>query len=141
MRRGYRACQVRDEDADYRRHLRGFSAHDYSKRIPAKSPGLAEAIMQVAHVVLLNKIWIVSEHSNHRRRCLHLRGIVQLDLTPCCLRRLAATDDLLERRVHLRCADTFVPLGVDLEEQLENFRHPLSTQRGSKYERHELQKR
>ena len=90
--------------------------------------------------MLLHEVGIVAEDGDDWRSGLHLRRIIQLHLASSCLRRLSPADDLPQGRIHLRRADPLVALGVDLEDQLENSRHSLSTYRRCENERHELEK-
>src|SRR5689334_1766153 len=141
VRRRDRSGQISDEDADYRRHLGRLATHDDAQRVAAKPPRFAEAVVEVANVMLLHQIRIVAKHRDHRWRGLDLRRVIQLDLSARCLRRLPPTNDLFQRRIYLRSADALVPLCVDLEQQLQNLRHTLATQRRREHERDEFQER
>src|SRR5207237_439157 len=107
--------EISDEDADYRRHLRGFAPHDDAERVATKTPRFAESVVEVANVMLLHQIRVVAKYCNYWRCGFHLRCVIQLDLPSCRLRRLPATDDLLQRRVYLRSADALVPLSIHFE--------------------------
>src|ERR1700694_2988150 len=139
IRRRNRAGEIREYDADYRRHLCRLSTHDDAEGIAAESPRFAKAVVQIANVVLLYEVGIVSKDGDHWRCRLDLGGVVQLDLSSGGLRGLASPNDLGQRGIHLRSADPLVALRIHFQQQLEDLGHSLSAQGRSKHERDELE--
>src|SRR5205085_6298430 len=74
-----------------------------------------------------------------RRRSLYLRCVIELHFATCCLRRLASRNQRFERRVHLRCSDSFFSFRVDVNDEVQQLRDALSCECGKKNERDELE--
>src|SRR5687767_13613238 len=137
----HRAREVRDENPEKRMHLRGFPPHDYAQRIARESPCLTKAVVEVADIVLLHEVGVVSENGDRRRGGLHLRRVIELHFTSRGLRRLLPRDKCLEGRVDLRRSDALLPLGVDIENHAQQLGDTLSRKRRKKNERNELEER
>src|SRR5262249_14403965 len=117
----------------------GFPFEHDTQRIPGESPERSKAVVEISHVVLLDQVRRVAEDGDRRRRGLDLRRVVEFDLAPRRLWRLASRQQFAELRVHLGGADALGTLLFDLLENLQHTRDALSSQSRRKQERHELQ--
>src|SRR6266542_6999965 len=122
-------------------HLSRLPPHDDAQRTAGETPSLPESVVEVSDVMLLHQVGVVAEHRDGRRSRLDLRSIVELDLPARCLRWLPACDKGLESGVHLRCRDSLLPFGLDVQNHAEDLAHSLSREGRKKDERHELEER
>src|SRR4026209_2505410 len=88
VRERYRAGQIRDQQPEKRMHLRRFPPHHDAQRASSKSPRCTKSVVEIADVMLLDEVGVVSENGDRRGRRLDLRCIVELHLSTRGLRRL-----------------------------------------------------
>src|SRR6476469_7340537 len=118
-----------------------LAAQQHAERIAGELPRLSEAVVQEAHVVLLDEIGMVPEHGDRRRLHAHLRGIVQLHLAAGGLRRLTPSEQLGQPLVHLRRRDALPTLVIDELDEIEDLRYTLTGERRCEEEGHPVEKR
>src|SRR4051812_9883209 len=121
--------------------ISALAAHQDAQWIAIERVRLAKAVVQEPDVVLGDEVGIVAEDCDRRRRRFDLRRVIQPDVAPRGLRRLASGEQLGQSLIDLSGWHPAMTFLVHLEDDVERFGDTLPGESGSKQERHEIQER